>query len=482
MFPAYTSDNSLKPSENNKNEWLSNTSYNKPQTKINNDQQESKLSIQIKYELEEKQKNKKHKKKSKKKKKKQRKLSSSSSSSNLDINETLLDKDYIDFFAKFSNEEIKKAIFLEDIPGLTYRNAFKIDKKGDRNNLCFDTLHYKLQANYKIPFERNYYENKRSSLIDNLKNKSKKLSRTQLRKLIIKDLKQKRYFININKIQSETDIQFKYNVSQKINTTLSDKMWLYLQMKKNLDLNYENKIDKTAEYMKYLNENKTDIKKWLEFINYQSIMNLNNEIPNKIVNYERKKAIFEKAIKENPTSFRLRIELIKLKADSIEFNESIEKIEDEFFALLFTETSISFQIISKMKQLNQLKILTNLFEIWFELIKFLNKNNSSSLSFNKIKLMYIKFFQYFLNSTNPIILKNMKTELFLNNILNGIENYCSFLSKAGYYEKGIAIYQSLIDLNFTISSPNHKNLDFNNRKNLFELYAEIGLPKVNTII
>jgi hypothetical protein len=51
MFPAYTSDNSLKPSEKNKNEWLSNTSYNKPQTKINNDQQESKLSIQIKYEL-----------------------------------------------------------------------------------------------------------------------------------------------------------------------------------------------------------------------------------------------------------------------------------------------------------------------------------------------------------------------------------------------------------------------------------------------
>ena len=98
-----------------------------------------------------------------------------------------------------------------------------------------------------------------------------------------------------------------------------------------------------------------------------------------------------------------------------------------------------------------------------------------------MKRIYVKFFQYFLNSSNPIIIKNIKTELFLNNILNGLETYCSFLSKAGYYEKGIAIYQSLIDFNFTISSSNNKNLNFNNRKKLFELYAEIGLPKVNEI-
>ena len=49
MFPAYNSDISSKQSEKNKNEWLTNTSYNKPHTKIKNDQQESKLSIQIKY-------------------------------------------------------------------------------------------------------------------------------------------------------------------------------------------------------------------------------------------------------------------------------------------------------------------------------------------------------------------------------------------------------------------------------------------------
>ena len=144
-----------------------------------------------------------------------------------------------------------------------------------------------------------------------VKKKAKKLNRTQIRNLIIKDLKQKRYFFNINNIKSDTDIQFKQKEPQKLNSTLSDKMWIYLQMKKNLDINNENTVDKTADYMKYLNENKTDIKKWLEFINYQSNINLNAE--NQTAYHERKISIFEKAIKENPASFRLRIELFKIQ-------------------------------------------------------------------------------------------------------------------------------------------------------------------------
>lgn len=99
-------------------------------------------------------------------------------------------------------------------------------------------------------------------------------------------------------------------------------------------------IDHTSDYMKYLSENKSDVAKWLEFIGYQS------QLAAKLGGgasalYEKKKSIFEKAIQENPSSFRLKIELVKLKADSIEFDNvynAFETIEREFYMLLSNES------------------------------------------------------------------------------------------------------------------------------------------------
>jgi lipopolysaccharide biosynthesis regulator YciM len=93
--------------------------------------------------------------------------------------------------------------------------------------------------------------------------------------------------------------------------------------------------------MKYLNENKTDVSKWLEFINYQT--HLASKLSGGMMNalYEKKKSIFEKAIQENPTSFRLKIELVKLKANSIEYDNlynAFETVEREFYMLLSTES------------------------------------------------------------------------------------------------------------------------------------------------
>ena len=127
-------------------------------------------------------------------------------------------------------------------------------------------------------------------------------------------------------------------------------MWLYLEMKNVLDED-ENCADKTADYMKYLHENKSDISKWLEFINYQTKskhrkVNFEDEMePNKtqidlentaMSLYERKLAIYERSIKENPNNFRLQIELLKFKANSIELSSNtISHIESEFLKLIF---------------------------------------------------------------------------------------------------------------------------------------------------
>lgn len=100
-------------------------------------------------------------------------------------------------------------------------------------------------------------------------------------------------------------------------------------------------VDRTSDYMKYLDENKTDVAKWLEFIDYQSHVAQKSGSASQTGVYEKKKSIFERAIQENPSSFRLKIELAKLKAESFEFAKSynaFEAIEREFYMLLSSES------------------------------------------------------------------------------------------------------------------------------------------------
>lgn len=505
MFPAYSLNETVSPTKKTSDqskriEWLKSQSFAQPSdVKLESREEIVKLEDQVKKlknEEEDRKHKRKHKKKEKKAKKKKKKHTKSStesdeslSSDDISINlpsvvtakpdELLCDKTYQDYFSKFTNEELKKCYFYEDLPGLAHRNAFKIDKKGDPNNKCFDSVHFKQLPNYPVPFERNLENKILRSLKKNVS--SKKISKKQMRRMIINELKQRRYFVQITKVKPDESSELKQAKSLQQNKpsgTLSDKMWLYLEMKKNLDVNNSDskQDDKTADFMKYLNENKTDVKKWLEFIEYQS---LGKQADLNVI-YERQIAIFDKAIKENPESFRLKFELVKLKANSFELNEtinSIDTIEAEYLALLFSESSVSNQSLAKMSELDQLKLLTNLFEVWFEMIRFYSTNSSSSLNFNKTRRVYVKFFQYFLASSNKLILKNIKTDLFLNNILIGLDLYCSFLARSGYFEKAVGVYQALLDFNLYTSSSAYPSLDLASRKKLFELFSEIGLPK-----
>ena len=136
--------------------------------------------------------------------------------------------------------------------------------------------------------------------------KKAKLSRKQLRRKILADLRQKRYYsqrVSVDAVASASPASFDPSQS-----TLSNKMWLYLEMKKQYDAETRasassSKTLSNVDYVKYLSENKNDIEKWLEFIDTQEEV------------YERKASIYEKAIKENPTCFRLKMELLKVFLD-----------------------------------------------------------------------------------------------------------------------------------------------------------------------
>ena len=140
MFPAYSANDSApanaieyKPDESGtarqQAEWLKNQSFNQIKIKKEDDNDVEFISYfehkdtTKEEEIDKQQRKKKHKKKEKKAKKKKRKHSpgdESDSSIDIQMEELLCDRNYLEFFAKITPDQLKKAYFFEDLPGLTY--------------------------------------------------------------------------------------------------------------------------------------------------------------------------------------------------------------------------------------------------------------------------------------------------------------------------------------------------------------------------
>ncbi len=204
------------------------------------------------------------------------------SSINRQLENCLCDTNYTLFFNKFSRDQIKSFHFYDDIVGLEPRNAFKLDKKGDKNNVCFDQVHFKQLCKYFVPRSGrpgDYQPVTRS----NKGVAAKRLTKKQLWKKQLKEAAEKRYFVRVNKILPDDERRKSVETRKEdlTQSALSNKMWLYLEMKSELEREYEaesqTNVDKTSDFMKYLDENKGDISKWLEFIDYQSSLRLSNQ-------------------------------------------------------------------------------------------------------------------------------------------------------------------------------------------------------------
>jgi hypothetical protein len=417
---------------------------------------------------------KKEKKKKKKKKKKKTKRDQSPETKKIKYETThlkLIDHDYQTYFARFTKDQLKSFLFQEDFlahGGIHARNAFKLDTRGDRNNLCFDQVYYKQLCKYSIPF---FFDQKPEDILSKQVKTTtgKKMTRKQLRRKILTDARQKRYFAQ--KCPDDTlSSSSKPPPPPPAADTLSNKMWLYLEMKKYFEKEMtQAPPPPSIDYIKYLHENAHDIDKWLAFISSQ-------QQHGGADSYERVLSIYERGIQENPTSFRLKLEYIKYKSHCIELNtvefDAGAKIERDYVELMFVEAAF----LSKNK--TNLVSYKNLFETWFEYLKFLQESNLSQHTFERTKRAYTKCFEFFLTQSHKNI---MKESFFADNYLNLLESYCTFLRLNGYYEKSLAVYQAVIDFNFCSQTQSvnskYNNLDFKSRKALYELYMDMGLPK-----
>ena len=424
----------------------------------------------LKKKKESKKRKKKHSKNKKKKKKKKKYTDSESENESDDSVKSIPkvirrlsqeDLDYKRFYDDISTTvNLNKAVFFEDIPGLTFKYAYRIDKRADLNNLCFDTGYSKIVPFYRIPGSSN--------------------DRKMKPKQRIREVLKTRYFggSRISEVPADNNDENVVNKLKFGNCRISENLKLYFELKnqqeKKTDLNL------TADYNKYLNENPKDVTKWLEFIEYQDVLAASNPQPLAANDessvdkreednylYKRKLAIFEKAVEKNGDNLKLNLEFIKFKVLNNQTGlETVQKTENEFQRLIVME-------LNRPKQ-DEFGFFS-LFYTWYEYLRFML--NLTNVSVSRVKKIVQKFFRFFLADVDSVIGKQSSSKkkcLFVNSILYLIRFYCKFLTQTGYNEKLIGIYQALVDFNLTNLT---SSLDLGNIKNLLEVYYEANLPK-----
>lgn len=454
MFPAYN----IKQNEDHVNEikvvseektlnWLTNASYQPEQEieilKVEKKEKNEFILLSSKSEFSDSdshdEKNKKKQKKKLKKKKQKRKKNERHEIFDKNFY-VIRDPDYLRAFEGMTKELLLKAVFLEDIPNMTWKYAYRIDKHADRNNLCFDSNYFKVVPKYYVPFE----------------DKDSEKSAKQKRKEQIEASRKYRYFRSIEQTK-DVDIE-KLNI-KLFNSRLSKNLKLYLELKRNEEVAF---VDVAGDFNKYFNEHPKDIDKWLEFIDYQDILaSKRNFDQTKMTLYDRKISIFERALRENQNSFRLKFEFIKFKTQNYLLNElsSFEKVENEYLKLIEDE----------LKQNN----LKNIFQVWLEYLNSFINLNLANVTIGKIKQVFQTAVEFFLRNKSAFCKNEAQINEFYNIIYTFIATYARFLVSSGYDEKAIGLYQALIDFNTSTS----KKYDLNSLKSLLELYYDSNLPK-----
>ncbi len=222
--------------------------------------------------------------------------------------------------------------------------------------------------------------------------------------------------------------------------------------------------DRRAEFMSHLQSNPNDIPKWLEFIDTETSENTDQQLTSAF--YERLVSIYDRAIQNNPHSFRLKLDLLKFKTKSAEIIDlPLASLETEFLALI---------LLKKDSE-------TEALQAWTELLNFLTTNSSTFLTFEKIRKYFQKCFKFFLDNNNNKKGQIKKSIAFYEGLLKVLDKYCRFLKTAGYTEKAVSVYQACLDINLCQCgdqvSPQYAKADFKSKKLLLELYWDMSLPK-----
>lgn len=235
-------------------------------------------------------------------------------------------------------------VFIEDIPGLQARDAYRIDKMSDINTWNYGSLYRGHIANYQDfvnegigsswPYTVEMKERKKPKKSDLrrycCKENLKVINQAPVEKVDVKN-------IQLDHGTERIDINScdKYDKTGDIRERLMDPAtMMYIQGRgvNNEEIRNKSYIlnQQVAEYNKKTRDNPGDVHTWLEFIDFQGKLATEKTISEGCI-LEKKIAIIEKAIEANPGSIKLKMKYLDLCKETLSFEVLIEEMEQLIF-------------------------------------------------------------------------------------------------------------------------------------------------------
>lgn len=344
----------------------------------------------------------------------------------------------------------------------TPKDGYRLDKKPDFSNLSYNTLYSRDQAIY-----RRYYGDLCMGL---KKGQSIKFTDNRNRKRKKNRSKQQVRYHTSESLESSQDTVLHLTLSdggikdkaiyESMNIVL-----LEAQPLEGTSLSAESyMVQRTSEYNQQLLHEPHDIQLWLEFIAFQDEALVWGKLPMMVEGekmdtkrrrtalLERKVAIYEKALASNPFSE----ELIAGHMQLVQSFWETEKLVTQWKNIVFKQPNSSF--------------------LWLKYIEFC-QSHFSFFRTSAIIVLYHKCVTTLSSILNRTLVSHKPESHAEQRLMAIVILYCYFLRHCGHLERGVAIFQALIE--FNVCRPEAlKEETFNVRREKFKSFWTSREPRV----
>lgn len=346
-------------------------------------------------------------------------------------------------------------IWLENT-NLDASDAFRKDKRADRNNAEFDSLYKMDVAMFRAHFEWTCLglSNKQSISLYPNKRKRKK-----------NKVEKARYFLSGNHGVldiDDGDTTFVHSTeSQEFIPLARNPVKRDAVIKQGVELSQyvtDSYTEGSKKFSTELLNHPHDIQLWLEFVDFQDNLitasSKNDEeeglkkTPKAIV--EKKLSILDKAITRNPTS----IELILKYAHLVKEIWSSSKVNEQWKGWLFKFPNCSL--------------------LWQEYLLYV-QSDLVSMTLSSVVKAYKNCFRTLLGIYTGTLRTHKPEENAEEALLVVLLQFVIFLWRAGCSEKAVCILQCMIEFNLNTPHDSHENLK--QKKERFEVFFESDEPR-----
>ncbi|XP_033736392.1 LOW QUALITY PROTEIN: nuclear exosome regulator NRDE2-like [Pecten maximus] len=385
-------------------------------------------------------------------------------------------------------------VFIDEIPGLEAEDAYRIDRKSNKNNYIYGSVVDRHVAKFKrhvnvclaaddhptVSLREEKDPGSRVKTHNRYYNKeNRKLLRSAPQAVLItnkdslSDGEMRKEFISVSNTKSVSQVQEENQLKVDIRDQLLDRKSLAYIQGSGVILSEpeDNPIQKSylwqknADYNKRLRENPKDVELWIEFVNFQdrflyedlsdeksTLVSMNvKKLPKQVV-YEKKIMILKKAMEVNSSCVSLKLRYLELCQSHLEATEVNKELESLLFVY---PTDIA---------------------LWRRYLLY-NQSHLASFSVTRVCKLYSTCIQKLIGYQEGSVFSRGSTEGLDRDMLDLFVQYCCFLRQAGHMEKAVGCFQALIEFNL-FCPPSLESSHHQDKQNVFESFWDSGISRV----